>query len=208
MKKLIETVRRLRRSRVKKLVDARMREFAKLGKKPSSKLFKELCFCLLTANFNAEKSMRMQGEIGKGFCTLPEKALGAKLKELGHRHPNTRAGYIAGARRYSGLLKKSLKACGSEEKAREWLVKSIKGIGMKEASHFLRNIGFKNVAIIDFHIIELLVRTGLIKKPKTLTKHSYLEIEKLLKKLAEKLRISLAELDLYLWYAETGKVLK
>ncbi len=36
----------------------------------------------------------------------------------------------------------------------------------------------------------------------------YLEIEKKLKKLAEQCSISLGELDLYLWYLETGKVLK
>ena len=79
---------------------------------------------------------------------------------------------------------------------------------MKEASHFLRNIGFKDFAIIDFHIIDVLTRYNLIKKPKTLTAKRYLEIEGVLKKLANKLKMSLGELDLYLWYLETGKVLK
>jgi N-glycosylase/DNA lyase len=41
-----------------------------------------------------------------------------------------------------------------------------------------------------------------------MTKKRYLEIEAVLKKIAEKLDMSLAELDLYLWYLETGKVLK
>lgn len=82
---------------------------------------------------------------------------------------------------------------------------------MKEASHFLRNIGYKNLAIIDFHIIDLLVKENLIKfdrKKKSLTKNKYLEFEKILKNLAEKCQVNLAELDLYLWYLETGKVLK
>ncbi|MFX1600424.1 MAG: N-glycosylase, partial [Promethearchaeota archaeon] len=81
-------------------------------------------------------------------------------------------------------------------------------IGYKEASHFLRNIGYSNYAIIDFHIIDLLVQYNLIEKPKTLTKTKYLKIEQVLKGIANKLNLNLAELDLYLWYLETGKILK
>jgi len=88
-------------------------------------------------------------------------------------------------------------------------VKNIKGLGFKEASHFLRNIGFKNLAIIDFHIVDLLIKHKLIdKKPKSLSKSKYLEIEEKLKKIANELNLSLGELDLYLWYMETGKILK
>jgi N-glycosylase/DNA lyase len=35
-----------------------------------------------------------------------------------------------------------------------------------------------------------------------------LEIEEVLKELSEKTNINLGELDLYLWYEETGKILK
>jgi len=74
----------------------------------------------------------------------------------------------------------------------------------------LRNIGYKNLAIIDFHIIDLLVRYGLIEKPrnKSLTPKRYLEIENALKKISKKTGLHLGELDLYLWYLETGKILK
>ena len=91
---------------------------------------------------------------------------------------------------------------------RKWLAENVKGVGYKEASHFLRNIGFSNLAIIDFHIIDILAKYKLIQKPKTLTKRKYLEIENLLRRIAKKLSISLAELDLYLWYMETGKIVK
>ena len=91
---------------------------------------------------------------------------------------------------------------------RDWIVKNVKGIGYKESSHFLRNIGFDNYAIIDFHIIDLLINHNLIKKPKYLTKKKYLEIENLLREIARKTDLTLAELDLYLWYLETGKILK
>src|SRR3989344_905792 len=87
-------------------------------------------------------------------------------------------------------------------------VENVKGFGMKESSHFLRNIGVKDIAIIDFHIVDLLVAEGLIQRPKSLSREKYLEIEDVLIGLANKVNLSLAELDLYLWYIETGKVLK
>jgi len=90
----------------------------------------------------------------------------------------------------------------------EFIVENVKGIGYKEGSHFLRNIGYENLAIVDFHIIDLLVKSYMIEKPKTLTKRKYLEIEELLLEVGEQLKLNLAELDLFLWYIETGKVLK
>ncbi|MDX1799069.1 MAG: N-glycosylase, partial [Candidatus Lokiarchaeia archaeon] len=91
---------------------------------------------------------------------------------------------------------------------REWIVKNVKGIGYKEASHFLRNIGYTEYAIVDFHIVDLLVKYNIIEKPKTMTKSKYLEIEKVLKSIGKELELNMAELDLYLWYLETGKILK
>jgi len=92
--------------------------------------------------------------------------------------------------------------------ALEWLVKNVKGFGMKVASHYLRNVGKPEHAILDFHIINLLEKEGLIKRPKTLTVKKYLEIEKVLYKVAREVNLPMGELDFYLWYIETGKVLK
>src|SRR3989344_4972298 len=133
-----------------------------------------------------------------------------EFSELGHRFPNARAKYIFLAREKINGLKKILESDESNLKKREEIVKNIKGLGMKEASHFLRNIGYKNLAIIDFHIVDLLVKHNLIEKPnsKFLTPKKYLEIENLLKQLAQKTNLNLGELDLYLWYQETGKILK
>ena len=196
--KLINQIENLKKSKVGKLIRKRTKKFKQLGKKSRKEIFKELCFCILTANYSAAGGIKIQKAIGDGFLTLPEKRLAKKLKELGHRFPNTRAKYIVEARKRLNDL----------ELDRDWLVKNIKGIGMKEASHFLRNIGFDDYAIIDFHIIDILVRNGLIEKPKTLTRKRYIEIENVLRKLAKRLKLTLAELDLYLWYLETGKVLK
>jgi len=208
MEGILECARRLKDSGIREKVDSRLREFRNLGKRTNEEIFSELCFCILTANFQAERGMRIQEEIGNGFSTLSGRELTGRLRELGHRYPNVRAKFIAEARKHHGSLKETIESFGSGEKAREWLVENVKGLGYKEASHFLRNIGFGNLAIIDFHIIDMLEKHGMIERPKTLTKKKYLEIEGVLKKIAEKLGMSLAELDLYLWYEETGKVLK
>jgi N-glycosylase/DNA lyase len=89
-------------------------------------------------------------------------------------------------------------------------VKKIKGIGYKEASHFLRNIGLgEKMAILDRHILKNLKNYGLIKEiPKTLTRGKYLKIEKKYIEFSKKLNIRPDELDLILWAKETGYVFK
>ncbi len=205
---LISRVKELMESEVRELVEARVREFRENRRKPSRELFRELCFCILTANFSAERSMRIQQEVGDGFLTLSESELAWRLRKLGHRYPEARAKYIVEARWIAEELKGIIESFRSQLELRDWLAKRIRGIGYKEASHFLRNIGFTDLAILDTHVLSILESYGITEKPKTLTRKRYLEIEGKLKKIAEKLRITLAELDLYLWYLKTGKVLK
>ncbi|MCX8170426.1 MAG: N-glycosylase/DNA lyase [Candidatus Bathyarchaeota archaeon] len=198
----------LKNSDVGELVKSRVDEFKKNRGKNPAEIFKELCFCILTAHFSAEKSIKIQMEINDGFLSLSEADLAERLKALGHRYPDSRAKYIVEARRKILEIMKALNSITNEKALREWLVKNIRGFGYKEASHFLRNIGFMNVAIIDFHIINLLVKYGLMEKPKTITRRRYLEIEKKLAELSKMVGLSLGELDLYLWFIETGKILK
>jgi len=207
MNNLINKIESLKNSEISNLVHNRIKEFKELDKKSNNELFKELCFCILTANFNAEKSIKIQDEIGECFLDDSEEELAKKLKNLGHRFPNTRAEYILESRKYRDSLEDIVQSNNSK-KLRKWIVNNVKGLGYKETSHFLRNIGFDDLAIIDFHIVDILVKHNLIERPKTLTKRKYLEIENLLKKIARKTNLSLAELDLYLWYLETGKILK
>jgi len=95
-------------------------------------------------------------------------------------------------------------------KCREFLVKEVNGYGMKEASHFLRNIGFgEKVAILDRHILKNLVKCKVITEtPKHMTKKHYLEIEEKMRKFCEKHKMDFAELDLIFWSNEAGDVLK
>jgi len=204
----LQSIKNLKNGKIKNLVDTRLREFKEIGKGSSNEIFEELCFCILTANFNAERSIKIQRQIGDGFLSFSKSDLTEKLRELGHRFPNKRAEYIVDARKHENSLKDIAKTFNDDNELREWIAKNVKGIGYKEASHFLRNIGYTSFAIIDFHIIDVLTKHNLIEKPNVLTKRKYLEIENLLRKIAGKSNVNLAELDLYLWYMETGKILK
>lgn len=177
MKELLNKIQELKKSEIKKTIDSRIKEFEEIGNDPE-KIFQELCFCILTVNYNAKGAIKIQDKIND-FSSLPEESLSKKLKELGHRFPKKRAEYICLASRKKKELLKALDSLSNKE-LRKWLVDKTKGLGYKESSHFLRNIGYKNFAIIDFHIIDLLSSHRLIKKPKTLTKKKYLEIERVL----------------------------
>jgi len=207
MNDLTNKIITLKNSDISKLIDSRIQEFKEIDKKSNDELFKELCFCILTANFNAEKSIKIQKEIGECFLTDSKDVLAQKLRSYGHRFPNARAAYISESIKCKDSLGEIVQIHDGNA-LREWIVENVKGLGYKEASHFLRNVGFDDYAIIDFHIVDLLVDYKLIEKPKTVTKRTYMAIESLLKKLARKTNLTLAELDLYLWYMETGKILK
>ncbi len=195
---------------------SRVSDFKKLWKTGSEKeLFKELAFCLLTPQSKA------------GICWSAVKNLVRKnlllngdkkeiLRELtGVRFKYKKAEYILEARRKlrsNGKLaiKSNLLQFKNVKKARDWLVKNIKGMGCKEASHFLRNVGLgENLAILDRHVLRNLKSLGLIKEiPKNLSSKRYLEIEKKMEEFANTVDIPLSHLDFVLWFKETGKVFK
>jgi len=193
---------------IRRLVEDRLSSFKKVGRGPPKDLFKELVFCILAANFTASGSMKIVEMLGDRLLELDPKSLERELRRLGHRHPRTRAAYIVGARRMLAEIVRVIREGGDGRRIREWLVENVKGLGYKEASHFLRNIGYEDLAIIDFHILRLLRRYGLIPEVKRLGKIRYLEIEGLLRRIADEVGMTLAELDLYLWYMDSGKILK
>ncbi len=93
---------------------------------------------------------------------------------------------------------------------REWLVGNVKGMGYKEASHFLRNIGLgRDLAILDRHILKNLVRFGVIPDiPRSLGRGRYLKIEVAMSDFARLINIPMSHLDMLLWYMGAGEVFK
>lgn len=208
MKKLVSQINALKKTAIEKTISKKIKQFKSFSKKSSQDIFQELCFCLMTANFNAKRAVEIQEKCGCLFLTGTEAQLAKLLKANGHRFPNTRAHFIFLAQEHKDDIKEKLFSIKDRYEKREWLVKNIKGLGYKESSHFLRNIGFLDYAIIDFHIVDILVDNKIVKKPKNLNKDAYLKIEKKLEGLAKETKLTLGELDFYLWYMETGTIYK
>ena len=132
---------------------------------------------------------------------------------MGHRFPEQRAERIILAREKIDRIASRIAENSSGRELREMLISDrseirVKGFGMKEASHFLRNIGFEDVAIIDRHLYRFLRESGLAEDMKTLTPRIYILLEEELEKLAGELGVSIAELDLIIFYGMTGTILK
>lgn len=204
---LVEKIKKeVQNSSVKKQIDKRLKEFRSFKNKKTEDWFSELCFCLMTANWKAKESIEIQRDLSKkGFLDWDIKKLADFLKEHGHRFWLQRAERIVSARKYL-----SIKDIIQKQKdPRKWLVSNVKGLGYKEASHFLRNVGYTNFAILDRHIINSLIDNSLIDDSfKIMTSKRYLKTERIFGKLAKELDMSQAELDLYMWYLKTGRVLK
>lgn len=134
-----------------------------------------------------------------------------------HRYPNSRAAYIIATRTYLSnecnlQLRAKLDSFGEDGEARRDFFarnKGVKGIGYKEASHYLRNIGYRGYAILDKHILRTLHKLGVLPSPDPpTTKKKYLASEEMMRKFAEELTIDFDELDLLLWSNVTGEILK
>ncbi len=209
MRDLVCKLKGLKSGEVGEKVRQRIKEFRETRIKGDERWFSELCFCILTANSSARLGIRIQERLGEnGFLTLSFPELTRELRAMGHRFYRKRAEYIVEAR---GLrkLKEIIRDLSTAAEAREWLVKNVRGLGYKEASHFLRNIGHDSVAILDRHVLRTLHKEGIIESvSQHLSKSNYLSIEQKLKEVAGKAGLTLAELDLYLWYMATGEVLK
>jgi N-glycosylase/DNA lyase len=200
MESLVKEIEALKKEEIGRKISARINEFKRINRNSSEDLFKELCYCILAARFSAKKCYNMCNEIGDKFLTNSPKKIKNELDRFYYPLASQRAKYISKAFRKKDQLKKAIKSL-EENELRDWIKNNIKGVGYKVASHFLRNIGFDDYAIIDTHIIDLLIEKKLISEPKNpYGKTSYQKIENELKAIAEKVNLSLGELDLYLWY--------
>lgn len=133
-----------------------------------------------------------------------------------HRFPNARPAYVVSTRDYlqsscSMRLRERLNSFSDPFERRDWLATEpgIKGLGFKESSHYLRNIGFKGYSILDKHIVRCLAELGVIDSPKPpANRHRYLETESRMRQFAASVSIDFDELDLVLWSIKTGEILK
>lgn len=205
---ILEEVKGLMNSEVSKIIDLKAEEFRAIGSGDKEQLFGELCFCLLTANTSAEMGIRTQSMIGiDGFLHHDREHLARELKRVKYRFYNVRSNFIVEARWIIDQLPSLLKTHAKDD-LREYLVENIKGISYKEASHFLRNVGVFDFAILDKHIMDMLSQEYKFKRPKTVTKKEYFANEERVIDLAGKVGLEPGIFDLYMWKIATGKIIK
>lgn len=192
----------------------RLREFEQVAVN-DQKIFEELTFCILAANTSSKMSAKCV-EVLRSIL-LTAKPLQMKKKLVGiYRFINLRPAYIYHTRTYlekeHGFeLRKVLNSFQDPHARRDFLALNpdIKGIGYKEASHFLRNIGYKGYCILDKHILNSLFELGVIPKvERPANKKKYLFIEEKMKTFCKKVKIDVDEMDLLLWSLKTGEILK
>src|SRR5215467_7405373 len=180
------------------------------------RLFEELVFCIFTAGASARMGLNSIERIRPHLFKAGQKRL-TRLLLGAHRYPNARAGYVVHTRdflrRDCGLrIRERLDSFGDDlEGRRDFFAKNpgVKGIGYKEASHYLRNIGYRGYAILDKHILRTLNECGVIPSPDPpTTKKKYLALEESMRKFAAEITIDFDELDLLLWSNKTGEILK
>jgi N-glycosylase/DNA lyase len=194
----------------------RLEDFRKFRQKRSdNEIFRELAFCLFTPQSKAKSCWASVLNLDEHDLLFRGSA--AQIREKLHcvRFHNKKAEYLVRARTLflkNGRLslKPVLNSYPDIRDCREWLVNNLTGLGYKEASHFLRNIGFgENIAILDRHILRNLCLLGVIPEiPESLGRTKYLLIEKEMAEFSKKIAIPLSHLDLLLWYKETGEIFK
>lgn len=219
---------------------SRLKEFKKLWSDGNDEeIFTELAFCILTPQSKAKSCwdaiamLEKQDLLSKGTIKQIKQGLNCV------RFKNKKAEYIVMARKlfmkqnrikvipphpplvkggrgdfkvnsHRVSIKQLLRHFTDIYECREWLVQNIKGIGYKEASHFLRNIGFgEKIAILDRHILRNLNQLGIIEEiPKSISQAKYMQIEKNMMGFAKQINIPLSHLDLLFWYKGTGEIFK
>lgn len=202
--------------RLKTSITKRLNEFSRRWKAGTEEdIFSELVFCLFTPQSKAKSCWASVNILIDKDLLLNGTAAEIARELTRVRFHNNKAGYVILARRQfsrngSICIKPVIGNFKDVFEARQWLVTNIKGLGFKEASHFLRNIGFgEKIAILDRHILKNLKRAGVISQvPPSITKNTYLEIEKKMAAFAKRIKIPLSHLDLLFWCNETGEIFK
>src|SRR5881398_203700 len=152
----------------KDTIQKRLLEFKQVMRWNDEEVFAELAFCLLTPQSSAR------------VCWDAV----SKLKQLTLLLKGKPTDLFAADGRLQ--LKSRIESFYNPFELRQWLVENVMGLGYKEASHFLRNIGLgEEFAILDRHILRNLARLKVIPEvPASITKKRYLEIEEKLRRFA------------------------
>lgn len=211
----IEKIKQVHRERSAE-IRKRLAEFERIKARGSdAEIWEEMVFCFFTGGCSARMGLRSIEAVRPHLAEGSWETLRDALSGV-HRYPNARSRYVVESREFlqktvGFRIKAKLESFDCGLARRDWLVKEkgIKGLGYKEASHFLRNIGYKGYAILDKHVLRCLAELKIIVDPKPPnTRSKYLSVENRLKSLTDATGIDFDEMDLVLWSMKTGEILK
>ncbi len=179
-----------------------------------TRILEELCFCILTSAVGPKVGMKSLHAIQDILTVGSEQELYERLKGV-HKYPE-KAAYIVHTvdylqKDYDLKLRKLVDSFDGPEERRDFfaLNKNIKGLGLTQASHFLRNIGFKGYAVLDRNVVGMLHKLGVIDSDKPpSSKKRYLEAEANMQNFAKELGVEIEELDMLLWSMKRGYIPK
>ncbi|MFK5947688.1 MAG: hypothetical protein QM500_02820 [Methylococcales bacterium] len=183
-------------------------------------LWEELVCCVLSSQVKFELSQAVTQNLKhNGFLKLEtldssyEERLGVLLRSpvmvdgrlIKYRFPNVKAKQITAARKNiygnGGSLREMRSKYSETTELRTALVDLVPGLGMKQASMYLRNVSNSfELAVIDSHILKYMNILNLIRKvPSTISKAQYLAKENMLTKHTEKFGYPVGCVDYAIW---------
>ena len=178
---------------------------------PRSHYFYEFCFCICTPQSKAANAYKVQLELmERDFFNNPfDPTPLLRMPDRYIRFHNQKAGRLLKAREVFPDIQNVLDSDMTNVEKRDWLAENFNGFGMKESSHFLRNIGYKNLAILDRHILRHLIACGVFDElPKITPNKRYKEAEQKFLDFADEVSIPMDKLDLLFWAYSAGEILK
>ncbi len=190
------------------LIKQRLYDFKNVSE---SKYFYELCFCICTPQSRASSALAVQLELEKIDFKNNDIDPTPLLRNNNNyiRFHNQKSKRLLLIKSQWADIKRILDSDLSGNEKREWLNQNVNGIGRKESAHFLRNIGYNNLAILDRHILKHLVTCGVFDEiPNISTKYRYDNVSNEFMKFADSVGIPMDELDLLFWAEEAGEILK
>jgi N-glycosylase/DNA lyase len=193
---------------LKYYIQQRLYEFSQV---PESNYFYELCFCICTPQSKARSAYQVQKLLMEMNFQENDFDPTSILREPSRyiRFHNQKAKRLIYAKEFFPEINSILNSEMTASEKRIWLADNFNGFGMKESAHFLRNIGYRGLAILDRHILKHLVQSGVYDEtPVINNKKKYLAVEERFGIFADKVNIPIDELDLLFWSYETGEIIK
>ncbi|MFT4261372.1 MAG: hypothetical protein ACMXX9_02995 [Candidatus Woesearchaeota archaeon] len=189
----------------------RLSEFKSKKDLEHEELFEELAFCVFAANSSAKMGLLavelLKPVLHNGELNHYKEAVHKKV-----RFYNVRSKYLYYNKDFieknHGSLREMLNKFEDKHELRYYIKENLKGFGMKESSHFLRNIGYSGFAIIDKHVLNVLEELGVREAKPPRNVKEYLEIEKEIIEFANKHGFDVDVLDLAFWSYKTGEIIK